>query len=67
MSGLRFVRRAAKAGIPVVIVNRGETRGDDLATYRLDAGTSEFLAALDGRRRRAGAQTASPAARCLGT
>ena len=50
MSGLRFVRRAAKAGTPVVIVNRGETRGDDLATYRLDAGTSEFLAALDGRR-----------------
>ena len=38
MSGFRFVRRAAKAGIPVVIVNRGETRGDDLATYRLDAG-----------------------------
>ena len=50
MSGLRFVRRAAKADIPVVIVNRGETRGDDLATYRLDAGTSEFLAALDRRR-----------------
>ena len=50
MSGFRFVRRAAKAGIPVVIVNRGETRGDDLATYRLDAGTSEFLTALDVRR-----------------
>jgi NAD-dependent SIR2 family protein deacetylase len=50
MSGLRFVRRAARADIPVVIVNRGETRGDDLATFRLDAGTSEFLAALDGRR-----------------
>ncbi len=48
MSGFRFVRRAAKAGTPVVIVNRGETRGDDLATYRLDAGTSEFLTALDG-------------------
>ena len=35
MSGFRFVRRAAKAGTPVVIVNRGETRGDELATYRL--------------------------------
>ena len=46
MSGLRFVRRAAKAGAPVVIVNRGPTRGDELATYRLDAGTSEFLTAL---------------------
>jgi NAD-dependent SIR2 family protein deacetylase len=50
MSGFRFVRRAAKAGTPVVIVNRGETRGDDLATYRLEAGTSEFLGALDARR-----------------
>jgi NAD-dependent SIR2 family protein deacetylase len=51
MSGFRFVRRAAKAGTPVVIVNRGQTRGDDLATYRLDAGTSELLTALDERRR----------------
>jgi NAD-dependent SIR2 family protein deacetylase len=49
MSGLRFVRRAAKAGTPVVIVNRGVTRGDELATYRLDAGTSEFLTALAER------------------
>ncbi len=50
MSGLRFVRRAAKAGTPVAIVNRGATRGDDLAAYRLDMGTSEFLAALATRR-----------------
>jgi NAD-dependent SIR2 family protein deacetylase len=50
MSGFRFVRRAAKAGTPVVIVNRGATRGDDLAAYRLDMGTSEFLAALAARR-----------------
>ena len=46
MSGLRFVRRAAKAGVPIVIVNRGATRGDDLATLRLDAGASEFLTAF---------------------
>ena len=46
MSGFRFVRRAAKAGVPVVIVNRGQTRGDDLATYKVDAGCSEFLAEL---------------------
>jgi NAD-dependent SIR2 family protein deacetylase len=46
MSGLRFVKRAAKLGVPVVIVNRGQTRGDDYATYRLDAGCSEFLTAL---------------------
>jgi NAD-dependent SIR2 family protein deacetylase len=36
MSGLRFVRRAAAAGLPVVIINRGETRGDPFATLRVD-------------------------------
>ncbi|MDP2773492.1 MAG: Sir2 family NAD-dependent protein deacetylase, partial [Nocardioides sp.] len=46
MSGFRFVRRAAKAGVPVVIVNRGLTRGDDHATYKLDVGCSEFLETL---------------------
>lgn len=48
MSGFRFVRHAAKHGTPVVIVNRGRTRGDDLATYKLEHGTSEFLSALAG-------------------
>ncbi|MGH3346300.1 MAG: hypothetical protein ACRDO4_04915, partial [Nocardioides sp.] len=46
MSGLRFVRRAARAGTPVVVVNRGSTRGDDLAAYHLEMGCSEFLTAL---------------------
>jgi NAD-dependent SIR2 family protein deacetylase len=46
MSGLRFVRRTARAGVPVVIVNRGVTRGDDHATYKLGTGCSEFLTAL---------------------
>ena len=50
MSGLRFVRRAVRAGVPVVIVNRGSTRGDELATVKLDAGCSEFLTALAERR-----------------
>ncbi len=49
MSGLRFVRRAASLGVPIVIVNRGVTRGDDLAAYRLDLGCSEFLPALATR------------------
>jgi len=48
MSGFRFVRRAARAGTPVVIVNRGATRGDDLAAYTLDVGCSEFLTELAG-------------------
>lgn len=47
LSGLRFVRHAAKTGRPVVIVNRGRTRGDDLAAVRVDAGTSQVLTALD--------------------
>jgi NAD-dependent SIR2 family protein deacetylase len=46
MSGLRFVRQAHRAGVPVVIVNRGPGRGDDLATVRVDAGCSETLTAL---------------------
>ncbi len=50
MSGLRFVRRAARAGVPVVIVNRGATRGDDLASVKIEAGCSEFLARLSARR-----------------
>ena len=50
MSGLRFVRRAAKAGVPVVVVNRGATRGDELAAYTMHAGCSEFLTQLAGRR-----------------
>jgi len=37
MSGYRFVRRAAANGIPVAIVTRGPSRGDDEATIRLDA------------------------------
>jgi len=45
MSGLRYVRHAASLGLPVVIVNQGETRGDDLATARLDAPLGETLTA----------------------
>ncbi|MEP6527920.1 MAG: Sir2 family NAD-dependent protein deacetylase, partial [Nocardioidaceae bacterium] len=46
MSGLRFVRQARQARIPVVIINRGPTRGDDLARLKIEAGCSESLAAL---------------------
>jgi NAD-dependent SIR2 family protein deacetylase len=46
MSGLRYVRRASSLGIPVVIVNQGETRGDSLATARLDAPLGATLTAL---------------------
>ena len=46
MSGLRFVRHAARVGLPVVIINRGATRGDDLAAVKIDAGCSPVLAHL---------------------
>ncbi len=45
-SGYRFVRHAAARGIPIAIVNRGSTRGDDLATVKVDGGCSELLALL---------------------
>jgi NAD-dependent SIR2 family protein deacetylase len=48
MSGLRFVRHQAKQDRPIVIINRGPTRGDDLATVKIDGGCSETLAALCG-------------------
>lgn len=48
MSGLRFVRRAARLGLPIVIVNRGSTRGDGLATVKIDAGCAETLTAWFG-------------------
>jgi len=45
-SGYRFVRRAAERGIPVAIVNLGPTRGDALATVRVDAPLGTVLPAL---------------------
>jgi len=48
MSGLRFVRAAHKRGIPIVIVNRGATRGDNLATLKLEAGCAETLTSWAG-------------------
>jgi NAD-dependent SIR2 family protein deacetylase len=46
MSGFRFVREAAKLEIPVVIVNQGSTRGDELATATLDAPLGQTLSRL---------------------
>ncbi|KUI38913.1 NAD-dependent deacetylase [Mycobacterium sp. IS-1496] len=45
-SGYRFVRHAAARGMPVAIINRGPTRGDDLSTVKLDNGCSPMLALL---------------------
>ena len=46
LSGLRFVRHAAKHGITVAIVNLGPTRGDELADLRLHAPLGRALAEL---------------------
>jgi NAD-dependent SIR2 family protein deacetylase len=45
-SGYRFVRRAAERGVPVAIVNRGPTRGDEYAAVRVDARAGLALPAL---------------------
>jgi NAD-dependent SIR2 family protein deacetylase len=46
MSGLRYVRHAARLGRPVAIVNQGTTRGDGYATATLDAPLGQALTAL---------------------
>jgi NAD-dependent SIR2 family protein deacetylase len=45
-SGYRFVRRAAERGIPIAILNRGPTRGDELARVRVDAPAGAALTQL---------------------
>ncbi|WP_242608778.1 NAD-dependent protein deacetylase [Actinomadura formosensis] len=46
LSGYRFVRHAARHGVPVAIVNRGATRGDEHALVTLDAPLGATLTAL---------------------
>ncbi|MDN4473459.1 Sir2 family NAD-dependent protein deacetylase [Demequina zhanjiangensis] len=45
-SGVRLVERAHRRGVPIVIINRGPTKGDRRAAVKIDAGTSETLDAL---------------------
>jgi len=45
-SGIRLLERARRRKLPVVIVNRGQTRADAHATVKIDAGTTEVLRAL---------------------
>jgi NAD-dependent SIR2 family protein deacetylase len=51
-SGYRFVRAAARLGIPIAVVNRGQTRADPVAALKLegDAGLvlPELLVSLAG-------------------
>jgi NAD-dependent SIR2 family protein deacetylase len=42
-SGFRFVRLAHEAGLPIAIVNRGRTRGDDLAEIKIEDDVGSIL------------------------
>jgi len=44
-SGFRFVRQAHEAGLPIAIVNRGRTRGDDLAGLKIEDDVGTVLSA----------------------
>lgn len=46
MSGYRFVRRAARDGIPVAVVTRGETRGRGEPVVQLDSLLDDVLSRL---------------------
>jgi NAD-dependent SIR2 family protein deacetylase len=43
-SGFRFVRLAHESGLPIAIVNRGRTRGDDLAALKVEVDVGTALA-----------------------
>lgn len=45
-SGIRLLERARRRRLPIVIVNRGETRADRRATVKIDAGASDVLHTL---------------------
>lgn len=46
MSGYRFVRRAARDGMPIAVVTRGETRGQGEPTVQLDSLLDDVLPRL---------------------
>jgi len=46
-SGIRLLEQASRRRLPIVIINRGITKGDGRATVKVEAGTSETLKALD--------------------
>lgn len=63
MSGLRFARHAHRTGKPLVIVNRGATRADDIADLKIDHLASEVLPAFAVHHARRG-QSATRSSAC---
>ena len=57
-SGFRFVRQAHEAGLPIAIVNRGRTRGDELADLKVEGDVGTVLTEAIGER--AGARRRCP-------
>ncbi|HKV99712.1 MAG TPA: NAD-dependent protein deacetylase [Vicinamibacterales bacterium] len=47
-SGFRFVRQAHEAGLPIAIVNRGRTRGDELAELKVEDDVGTVLTEVIG-------------------
>jgi len=45
-SGIRLLEQARRRKLPIVVINRGVTKGDGRALIKLEAGTSETLAGL---------------------
>ena len=45
-SGIRLLEKATRRKLPVIIINRGITKGDGRAAVKIEAGTSETLEAL---------------------
>lgn len=50
-SGIRLIEQARRRRIPLVVINRGVTKGDAQAAFKIDAGTSEVFLALQERLR----------------
>ena len=50
-SGIRLIEQARRRRIPLVVINRGVTKGDTQAAVKIDAGTSEVFLSLQERLR----------------
>ena len=48
-SGFRFVREAARMGLPVAALNRGKTRADEMLAFKIEADCAAALAAVLNR------------------
>lgn len=47
-SGMRLIEQARRRRLPIIVVNRGITKGDSRAVVKIDAGASETLTAMAG-------------------